>query len=439
MSRTIHIALLLLGLGLLLRGPVLADEDSRKALKKKLADAELELEAATEEYAEIQKELEHDFKVIRGEHWVKIAPKYEFAIEQEVELLREDPEHDLVAGLDDRFFSLSIVSQVINGLLAKAIEAPVREAAKAEGEIDSATILAAGLKAVFPEESFADCMEKHFKALPHLVRIKDAKTAVKKAKLDLAALSLPTLPECDGPEGTVYVPKGRFTCGPWIGWVYDLKKNKAAKARAKAFYIQAFEVTNEQYRKFLQGLTDAELVKKYLPADFRRNSDGTIHMLKGSRRHPVTGITFTAASAYAKSIGMRLPTEEEWEYAARGADGLSYPWGDRYEKGFANSSERGFGGKRNVGSHRKDRSPFGAYDMAGNVSEITSNLTERRSAAKGKWAATDAIIWRGGNFNEDKEALQATYRWTMPVTAGTDEAVGFRCVVSEKDWKGKKK
>ena len=438
MSRTFPIVLLFLGLGLLLRGPLLAEDDPRAAQKKALAEAEEEFDAAEDAYKEILKELEHNFKVVRGERWPKVAPKFEFAIEQEVELLREKPEYDLLAGLKGRFFDISVLCEVINGRLAKAIEGPVREAAKAEGEVDSAGILAAGLKVVFPEETFADCFDNHFMDIPHITRYDEADEALMKARFELEKPVLPPLPKCDGPTGTVFVPKGRFTFGPWTGWDIDIEKNKEAKLRGKAFYIHAFEVTNLQYLEFLEGLKDSELVEKYLPPEFSVEDDGTITLPQKARWLPVTGITYTAANAFAESIGMRLPTEEEWEYAARGEDGHLYPWGAEYKKGYANSSERGFDAKRVIGSHPKDRSPFGVYDMAGNVSEMTSNLTGRRLASE-EWEATDDIIWRGGNYFENKDALQTIYRWTIKAAGGTADEVGFRCVISETDWKAKAK
>jgi formylglycine-generating enzyme required for sulfatase activity len=437
MSRTVTVALLIT-LVAIASVPLVAQVDPKAAQRKRVAEAKEKFQEAEEAYKEILREIEHDFKVVRGEHWPKIAPKFETAIEMEVEFLREDPEHDLVEGLGERFFDISAVCEVTYTRLVAAMEKPIREAAKAEGEVDSAAILAAGLKVVFPEEKFADCWDNHFMNLPQIAAYDKAEAELEAAEKALAEPLLPALPECDGPEGTVYVPKGRFTFGPWTGWEFDIKKNKASKKRAKPFYIDAFEVTNEQYREFLKGLKDADRIKAHLPTDFRLRTDGTITIPRGSKLHPVTGITLSSAMAFAAARGMRLPTEEEWEYAARGGDARLYPWGAEFKKDYANSSERGFGGKRRVGSHIKDKSPFGAYDMAGNVSEMTSDL-EGRKPARGNFKKEDAFVWRGGNYEEDRESLRTTYRWTLRASDGRADAVGFRCVVSEDAWKAKKK
>jgi len=435
MPRYVTTALLLL---LLLGIPLLAQDDPKAALKEKLAKAQAELDEAEYLLDEVYKELEHDFQLVRGDKWERCAERFEMVIEDQVALLREDAEYDLLEGLIEGFYEISLVSEVTFVRLAKAIEKPVREAAKGEEEIPTAAIIAAGVKAVFPEEKFEDCWDKHFMDLEAIAAYDEAEKAFEKAKAAVEAPFRPTIPECDGPKGTVYVPKGRFVYGPWTGWDFDLEKNEAGQARSDGFYIGAFEVTNEEFRLFLKDLGDTKRKREYLPNDFRMGKRGRIQIPEGSESLPVTGLTFAAAAAYAESVGMRLPTEEEWEYAARGAKGNQYPWGAEFEKDAANSKERGLGKKSDVGSHPRDKSPFGAYDMAGNVAEMTSMLAGRKPA-RGKFDSSVNIICRGGSFQDDKAALLTSYRWTIAAAAGRSDNVGFRCVVSEKDWKAKKK
>lgn len=96
--------------------------------------------------------------------------------------------------------------------------------------------------------------------------------------------------------------------------------------------------------------------------------------------HPVTGVTWEAATAYCRWLGerlgtpgrIRLPTEDEWERAARGDDDREFPWGDTYRTGLANLVDLGLGTTAPVGSFPGGASPYGVLDLAGNADEWTS-------------------------------------------------------------------
>ncbi len=134
-----------------------------------------------------------------------------------------------------------------------------------------------------------------------------------------------------------------------------------------AFYIDIYEVTNLQYKKFIDA------TGRRSPAHFRNRS-----FPPGKADHPVTYVNWNDATAYCHWTGKRLPTDEEWEKAARGTDGRIFPWGDEFDVTKANTPVRwqaiGHQGDTTpVGSFADGRSPYGLFDMTGNVWEWTSS------------------------------------------------------------------
>ena len=141
---------------------------------------------------------------------------------------------------------------------------------------------------------------------------------------------------------------------------------------------------------------------------------------QGKPDHPVVYISWHDAVAYAgwlakqTSQPWRLPTEAEWEKAARGGDGRIYPWGDSFDKSRCNTSEGGKGTTTPVGSYPSGASPCGAHDMAGNVWEWTSSLfkpypydpTDGRENVN----STDNRVLRGGSWCDDSRDARAACR-----------------------------
>jgi serine/threonine-protein kinase len=178
----------------------------------------------------------------------------------------------------------------------------------------------------------------------------------------------PVIREADGAE-LVLVPEGAFKMGP-----------RRREVHLDAFYVDRHPVTNEQFRTFLR-------VTGYRPTD-----PGAARFLShwnrgevpaGLEQHPVTYVSWHDAAAYATWAGKRLPTEAEWEKAARGVDGRNYPWG----KSEPSLDRANFGGHHRgtvaVGSLPAGASPYGVHDLAGNVWEWCLDVDDPSFYAEG--------------------------------------------------------
>lgn len=208
------------------------------------------------------------------------------------------------------------------------------------------------------------------------------------------------------PSQMVYIPAGEFI----IGWD---KEDKPIKISLETFYIDKYEVTNEDYKKFVD--TTGHRPPRH-PVESKYNVWDGGNFPAFFARHPVVNVSWEDAAAYARWSGKRLPTKTEWEKAARGTDGRLYPWGNSFEKTRCNSSDSGRGETSPVGSHFYGVSPYGCFDMAGNVWEWSSTPYD----TKHKW-----YLACGGSWADGRGKVTTITR-SNPITASP--AVGFRCV-----------
>ena len=212
----------------------------------------------------------------------------------------------------------------------------------------------------------------------------------------------------------ILIPEGVFTMGN-DGGRSDAEKPEH-KVLVKSFFIDPYEVTNEQYQKFIAA-TGHRLPKHWISG----------RIPAGEEKNPVYNVSWQDASAYAAWAGKRLPTEEEWEYTARGDDRRLYPWGNAFQPDRTNTKENGARRLEPPG-RSLDKSPFTVLDMAGNVSEWTASEFKSYSGAKDTLDPTQRghKIVRGGNYLNDQVAAMTTTRKLFPPDALRD-FIGFRC------------
>jgi len=208
------------------------------------------------------------------------------------------------------------------------------------------------------------------------------------------------------------------------------------------FSIDRYLVTNEQFKHF----TDANV--EWGPAHIRAELDNGNYVkhwkdpevFKLRANHPVVNVNWYTAVAYCRWVGKRLPTEAEWEYAARGGQNTVFPWGDEpADKTRANYSDAGQGTTSPVGAFPANA--YGLFDMAGNVWQFLADEWKSYPSAAQKdpvaggnrFTAGDAYLQvktrrviRGGSFDGAPVNLWVEYRDSHPPN-GSREFVGFRC------------
>jgi serine/threonine protein kinase/formylglycine-generating enzyme required for sulfatase activity len=209
------------------------------------------------------------------------------------------------------------------------------------------------------------------------------------------------------PEGMIYIGGGMFQMGYGVA-ASDNQSGPPHDVTVNSFFIDKYEVTIEAYRKDQTQI---------------------------GNRLPVTGVNWVEADSYCRSIGKRLPTEEEWEFAARGTDGRLYPWGDNFEPGRANI-DNDIGRPSQVGSFPGGDSPFGVSDLSGNAMEWTASdfriyPGSAYQTEPGQCDEPCKVIRGGAYFDQPRDATAVFRREYQPSALSqvkkAHEVLGFRC------------
>jgi len=230
----------------------------------------------------------------------------------------------------------------------------------------------------------------------------------------------------DGRE-MVLIPAGSFTMGGGDDGDFDEQPQRVIYL--DAFYMDKYEVTNTNYSRFTKML---ERPEPKIPV-----FEDDVNLLKADDQ-PVVGVAWVDAVAYCRWAGNRLPTEAEWEKAARGEDGVKWPWGDEFHSSRVNGrgTEDGYQYSAPVGSFESGRSPYGIYDMAGNVSEWVSDWYDqfyyKDAPFKNPTGPEDpgiikVLSYRGGSYNSTTHDLRASKRFGGAHPERGESTVGIRC------------
>jgi formylglycine-generating enzyme required for sulfatase activity/predicted Ser/Thr protein kinase len=268
----------------------------------------------------------------------------------------------------------------------------------------------------------------------------------------------------DGVE-MVLVPVGEFWMGSSAAEVErakgDCKKRGNSEPQCKdllerelprhrvsldAFHIDRHEVTNALFERFVRATKYQTTAEREGSGFARQEKDGNSQWVQvdgaqwrrpsgpGSSaelNHPVVQVSWDDASAYCRWVGKRLPTEAEWEKAARGADGRRYPWGEDWGNSKANG-DMTVKGTRPVGSYAGGVSPYGLYDMAGNVAEWVADWFGATYYQRGSGRnpagpeSGEFRVMRGGSWYGNPILLRSAYRIDGPPDWRSFN-LGFRC------------
>ncbi len=222
----------------------------------------------------------------------------------------------------------------------------------------------------------------------------------------------------------VLIPAGEFIMGSEKGGADEVP---VRKVHLDAFQINQYEVTQFQYAEFVQATGHRSPITRYV-----KNIDYFNHP-----NQPVVYVSWSDAYDYCRWRGLRLPTEAEWEKAARGTAGSEWPWNGDFKASFANFKGEADQGvfTSTVGSYEADKSPYGIYDMAGNVREWVQDWYEQEYYKHAPQEnpmgpkVGDVKVMRGSSWNDSHFSGRTASRLKM-IPNYRETGVGFRCAQS---------
>jgi formylglycine-generating enzyme required for sulfatase activity len=234
------------------------------------------------------------------------------------------------------------------------------------------------------------------------------------------------------------------------GWRFALSHERFALCHetpqidlfVPAFYISVFTVTNEQFAGFLSEIRSESLMfgpwrRRFTHIRPPRRQGEPYGVELGFERHPIACVSWIAASEYCKWAGLRLPIEVEWEKAARGTDGRLFPWGDQWHDDFLRWRRGSHcGGEPTVivDAYLQGRSPYGIYQMAGNVAEWCEDwyqpdiYNSRVMGNRFPPFSGDERVLRGGTcLQRNRLEFRCAMRQASPPVAVNLDFTGIRC------------
>ena len=248
----------------------------------------------------------------------------------------------------------------------------------------------------------------------------------------------------DGME-MILIPAGEFIMGSDGG---DEDEKPQHKVYLPDYYIGRYPVTNAEFERFVAASGHKPRAEKddkgrvwqgdkweWVKGANWCHPSGPASSITGKERHPVVQVSWDDAAAYAKWAGKRLPTEAEWEKAARGTDGRTWSWGDEWVDGKCNTAEARVGDTTPVGRYSPaGDSPYGVADMAGNVCEWTADWYERYpgSTHQSDEYGHKYRVLRGGSWRRNLSLARCASRYGY-FPDGWGDFVGFRVVFSLAD------
>lgn len=225
----------------------------------------------------------------------------------------------------------------------------------------------------------------------------------------------------------MFVPAGEFLMGS-----SDADKDAQSNEKPQhtvyldAFWMDKYEVTNALYKKCVDAgkCLPPNPTKSYTRDPYYGNAQYD--------NYPVVYVSWDDANSYCEWVGKRLPTEAEWEKAARGSDGRIYPWGNTFDKNLLNSGEGGAGDTTEVGQYPNGASPYGLMDMAGNVWEWVNDWYDGnyysnspRENPQGPSTGQYRVL-RGGSWSNYRDLVRAANR-NAYAPNNRNNNIGFRC------------